>query len=804
MPKTLLTIVLLTAFITIKAQHRANGYCSKYKVVTPSNRLAIQDFRSDSVDILHTDIVLDMTNLSNQEIVGNAKLSIKSLINGITSVRFDLEGLTVDSVTGSLVQGFAQGDSDVKVALNGSMSMNDETDIEIHYSGTPMQDASGWGGFYFSGNFAWNLGVGFADDPHSYGRIWFPCFDNFIERSSFDFHVRVNNDRVASCNGLLDNIESHNDSTKTYHWELAQSIPSYLACVTVGSYVMVNSSIAASAGALPSQIFGRAQDSANIVASFTHLDEAVLKFEDAYGPYRFDKVGYSLVPFNSGAMEHATNITYPIYAANGGLSQEDLMAHELAHMWWGDNITCQTDGDMWINEGWASFSEYLFQEAVYGRESYEKSMQKDLKFMLQYGHHYEESYRAVSGQPHEYVYGDHVYKKGALVAHNLRGYLGDHKFFDAVSSLMEDFKYTSVSSDTLEKHLSIYSETDLVPFFRDWVFSGGYNVVVLDSFLYSEQAGEYDVSLFLQQKLKGRSEFHDGVPVFYTVFDESWQSESGKTFMSGSTELRVVTSTIKPHYIQLYTHYEQAQARTRDELVITNAGNLNLDNMYWDVEVESVSDSAMVVFDHIWSTPDAIKDFDHKPYTLSSYHYWKVSGLDLDNVELSGQFFYDGRSGGNTGYLDMDLVTVQEDSLVLLHRIDAYDDWEEYDAYEKNILGSSDNGFGLITMEVIKPGEYTLANLDHAALSIEQPITALEIEVYPNPSNGEINILIGEYDSGLEAFVTLYDVNGKVVLKESILDRHHRINTSSIPAAMYTYQIEIGGAKSSGKVVIQN
>ena len=112
-----------------------------------------------------------------------------------------------------------------------------------------------------------------------------------------------------------------------------------------------------------------------------------------------------------------------------------------------------------------------------------------------------------------------------------------------------------------------------------------------------------------------------------------------------------------------------------------------------------------------------------------SYHYWKVSGLDLDNVELSGQFFYDGRSGGNTGYLDMDLVTVQEESLVLLHRIDAYDDWEEYDAYEKNILGSSDNGFGLITMEVIKPGEYTLANLDHAALSIEQPITALEIEV---------------------------------------------------------------------------
>ena len=108
-----------------------------------------------------------------------------------------------------------------------------------------------------------------------------------------------------------------------------------------------------------------------------------------------NKVGFSLVPFNGGAMEHATNIAYPISAANGGLGSEGLMSHELAHMWWGDNITCQTDGDMWINEGWASFSVYLFFEEVYGREAYKSAMLDDLVYMLRYGHHFEEGFRAV-------------------------------------------------------------------------------------------------------------------------------------------------------------------------------------------------------------------------------------------------------------------------------------------------------------------------------------------------------------------------------------------------------------------------
>ncbi|GAB5539617.1 MAG: hypothetical protein Salg2KO_17200 [Salibacteraceae bacterium] len=779
------------------------SYCSKYKTVSPENRLTIEDKRSDSLDIIHTAISLDLTDVSNQQISGNATLTIKAVMSGVNSIDLDFEGLDVDSIffDGQSVA-YHHLDSVLRVEFPAAPAQNEEFEVQVFYHGSPIKDASGWGGFYFSGNFAWNLGVGFADDPHSYGRIWFPCFDNFIEKSTFEYYLTVNDDRVASANGLLLSESNNNDGTTTYHWKLDQPISSYLACVAVAPYIKVEGMINGENGPIPYQIFGRINDSTKIVSSFTHLDEAVLAFEKAYGPYRFDKVGYSLVPFNSGAMEHATNITYPIYAVNGGLGQEELMAHELAHMWWGDNVTCQTDGDMWINEGWASFSEYLFLEEIYDRDRYENAMKADLREVLQFAHHREEMYRPVSGQPHEYVYGDHVYKKGALVAHNLRGYMGDEAFFDAIGLFMEQFKYSAVSSDSLERWFQLYSGQDLSSFFRDWVFTPGFNVVVLDSFRVSPNTAGYEVDLFLKQKLKGRSEFHDDVPVYYTIYDASWNEISGITHCSGSSEKQTIQSAIEPHYISLYGRNELAQARTVDRMVVSQTGNLDLPNMMWDVSVESVTDSSMVWFEHIWSAPDILKDFETKPYRLSNYHYWRVTGLDLDNLEMSGDFFYDGREGGNTGYMDMDLVSIQEDSLILLYRESTAADWEEYEFYTKNTAGPSDNAFGIIELEKIVEGEYTLANFDHTVLGMNQYEVRNKVVVFPNPARSELTVDISRMDLTGVAVFTLTDTKGAEVLQVELLSNLHKVNTSMLSSGIYNYIVSDGSKSDSGKVVI--
>jgi len=789
-------LVFLLMSCTVLSQHQ---YCSKYKGDIAGKRLEIEDLRSDSIDIKNTSVNLSFTQMATGYIFGNSRLEFQAKLPNVTSVLFDFEGLDVDSVTGESVSGFTQSDTTLRVFFDENISTTSMEEVIVYYKGNPITDGSGWGGFYFTNGFAWNLGVGFASDPHSYGRVWFPCFDNFIERSTFEFNITTPQGKYAACNGLLQSTTVLADSSVVYSWLLEQAIPSYLACVAVANYEVVESMHTGIEFNFPVKLYARPNDTANASASFIHLHDAIEAFEERFGVYKFDKVGYSMVPFNSGAMEHATNITYPISSANGGLGSESLMAHELGHMWWGDNVTCQTDGDMWINEGWASFSAYIFQEAVYGRKAYEAAMMEDLRYMLHFGHHYEGSYRAVSGQPHDLVYGDHVYKKGALVAHNLRAYMGDESFYETIDAFMDAYEYTPVSSDTLERFFTEYSGKDLSYFFRDWVYNGGYNVVVMDSFATTVQSTEYGIEVFLQQKLKGIETFHDEVPVYCTVYSADGQKAMIEGSMSGQYGSISSSVPFEPSYVVMYDRNEVAQARTRDVVRTGGPENVELKNMFWDIEIESVEDSAVIYFDHVWSYPDPIKDWANKAYDMSDYRYWKVYGSNVSNTDMNASFFYDGREGGN-GYLDIKLAGETEDSLLLLYRENAYDDWEEYDHYTLNNLGSSSNAFGLIELSKVLEGEYVLANHNHKVLSVSSE-KKKEPRVFPNPSAGMLNVLLMKSDS---AHLELKDMHGKVVLSRALVSESTKLDISAFSAGLYIYTITTSSDKYSGKVLLRN
>lgn len=792
---------LLLLFLILQTSSIAEAQlCSKYKSADRNNRLIVDDHRSDSIDIIATHIDAEISAINSANISANTSLKIVGRCSDIYDIKFDLEGLVVDSVIGPNVVSFSYNGRQIHVIFGQPLSQTEETQVDVFYHGEPIKDATGWGGFYFQGGFVWNMGVGFGADPHSFGRTWFPCFDNFIEKSTFEFFITTESTKKAACNGQFINAVDNGNNTKTYHWKLDQPVSSYLACVAIGSYEVLNFSAQGQAQNIPIQLFARAVDTADLKASFVHLPNAIQIFDQAYGPYRFDKVGYSLVPFNAGAMEHATNITYPIYAADGSLNNESLMAHELAHMWWGDNITCQTDGDMWLNEGWASFSEFLFEESVYGREAYESAMMADLKYMLQFGHHKEQGYRAVSGQPHEYVYGDHVYKKGALVAHNLRGYLGDSIFFETINAFMEQYKYSAVSSDSMERFFTIYSGQNLETFFRDWVFTGGYNVVVLDSFKSSSTSNGHQVDLFLQQKLKGRVDFHEDVPVYYRIFDYAGNTEDGIVYMNDSLMHATVTSQIEPEFVLLYPKNELAQARTRDQKIIAETGSLVLKNMFWNINVTSVSDTALVIFDHIWSSPDPIKKWKEKAFKMSSYHYWKIHGIGLENLQMSGEFKYDGKTtSSNSGYLDMDLLSNSEDSLVLLYRESARDDWNIYPYYIKDQLGNSSDAFGLIKLSQIHSGEYVLANINHDVLGTKE-LRNTEINVYPNPANDGVTI---ETIGLKSAILLIYDMNGAIVDRQSLVNGRVKVDLSSLKKGNYLAKIEQDGILLGTRIIVK-
>jgi aminopeptidase N len=173
-------------------------------------------------------------------------------------------------------------------------------------------------------------------------------------------------------------------------------------------------------------------------------------------------------------MEHACNIAYPAFAVDGGTGWESLMAHELAHSWWGNLITCSDASEMWLNEGWASFSVYLFTEAVYGRQAYNDMVNNEHLEIIHYGYANDGgNYFALANMPHEYTYGFTTYTRGAMTVHNLRGYMGDDLFFSCITNFLNTYAFQPVSSEQFRDHLSACSGLDMAPFFEGWIFNAG-------------------------------------------------------------------------------------------------------------------------------------------------------------------------------------------------------------------------------------------------------------------------------------------------------------------------------------------
>ena len=141
-----------------------------------------ENLRSDTIDVHDYKINLDFSNFSSQSITGSCRIKFESQMNGVNSISLDLLQFTIDSIrsAGNSVT-YQYNDTLLVVDLLSTLAQGDIDSVTVYYSGQPQLDPSGFGGFYFQGDYAYNLGVGFQANPHNYGRTWHPCFDNFVE-----------------------------------------------------------------------------------------------------------------------------------------------------------------------------------------------------------------------------------------------------------------------------------------------------------------------------------------------------------------------------------------------------------------------------------------------------------------------------------------------------------------------------------------------------------------------------------------------------------------------------------------------
>lgn len=765
------------------------------------------DTRSDSIDITHIDLGIDVSHFSQKVLYGQATLSYQARVNGVTYIRLDLLGLTIDSVRRSGTSlPFYYNDSVISVDLTRLLGAGQRDSLTVFYHGTPVQPPGDFGGFYWDNTYAFNIGVSFLAEPHNFGKVWFPCFDNFVERSTYHFAITTDSSRSAYCNGYADSSTINADHTRTWYWSMKDEIPSYLASMSVADYAVVHDGYAAMNGNLPIWLVARPGDTTALKNSFRNLKNALSIFEDRFGPYEWNRVGYCIVPFTAGAMEHATNISYMRAIVNGNLQYENYMAHELSHHWFGDLATCDNEADMWLNEGWARYCESIFYEGMYGADRYRQEIRSNHDDVIHLAHVEDSAYWAPSPMPGRLTYSNYsVYEKGADRAHTLRGYMGDSLFFGCIKGYLQQYKRKAVNSTTLRDYLRTCSGlSNIDDFFTDWIFDGGFpDFSIEDKRIVANGTG-YEVGVTIRQRGDHTSHLFHNVPLELAYFDSAGHKVVRTAIVSGACTQYFADLSFAPAYIALDFDEKLSDAVTDQWVKMAGLSHqYSMGTARMTIDLAQSTDSSLVRVEHHWVAPDATMNTISGLH-LSDYRYWNVDGIFSDDFIASATIAYNG-STTTAGYLDNTFITNREDSLVVMYRPDARSLWQ----IEPDVAfatGSLTDKVGSVRINNLRKGQYALAIYDAGRrdsalagadcypLAVTDMGTSADFKAYPNPVHA--GVLIIETIGGANYVeYTMTNTMGQKVLEQKIAPGLERfeVNTTGLAGTYVVSLIDKNG-----------
>lgn len=738
--------------------------------------------RSDSIDILHTRIALDLTHASSGIIRGDATITFTPKLPGITTLPLDLL-LPVDSVKmdGTPLT-FTHPGEVLLMELPGPQGPGDTLAVTISYHGDPVTDPSGFGGFYTLGNYQYNLGVAFDVVPHSYGRAWFPCFDNFVERCGFDFLVHTDGGRSVFANGTLVNITDLGDNERISHWRIEEPIPSYLASVAAGNYTSLLDSFPSVSGTdIPVVLAALPADTAQMRSSFAHLRNAFDSFEQWFGPYRWNRVGYVLT--SAGAMEHATNICYPDFAVDGTLANEDLVAHELSHHWFGNLITCARPEEMYINEGFADFCAKLFIEDLYGETAYKSLVRSDHYTVVSAAHLRDGGWYALDDVPPNATYGTTCYKKGSDIARTLRATLGDSLFSAGMKRVFSRNAYTSMSSAALRDSLGAATGTDLSDFFNAWIFQPGGTAFMVDSFIVAQNGNLFDTHVHIRQKTRGGATFFHHVPVTLTCIGASGASHQELVDLGGEYQTITATCPFLPITVRLNDDERLALSTTVDTATITTSGQRNLPNADVRVIIPSTPPPTHVRVEEFWVPADEDLNGDHA-FLVSPDRWWRVETDIQPGTAMSLRFTVDGRAGFPSAY-DQGLapfaggLPFNEDSLAVLYRPNPGTPWTAKPTVVTHI-GSTTDLYARLEITGLAAGDYTFGwrSLPTSVPGTGDP--AKGWHYFPDPAIDQVTVIAPPNASTDGTVVLIRDMNGRTLASHPLPNTSTRIDISRI------------------------
>ena len=475
-------ILLLTlSSVGLFAQKNVSLICSKSRINSFDNSIALRETgNQNEFDMGFYKLQLTIFPGSEQ-IKGNAEIDCYSLVNNLDELDFDItSSLNINKITLGGENILFEHKSDIlKVFLNKKYDTGEKITISIDYSGKPGNS------FHFDTKFnsplIWTL-----CEPYG-SKDWWPCKNLPDDKlDSMDIIVTVPEDLIVASNGTLFSTTTNNGKI-TYYWKERYPIASYLVSVAIHPYKLRTDYYHYDNDSMPVISYILSGNFDNNNEKYAIVSEMIETLSSYYGQYPFIKEKYGNAEFPwGGGMEHqtVTSLLGPY---------EYLLVHELGHQWWGDMITCRDFHHIWLNEGFATYTEALWAEHKGGIAELHSYMDK--KKYLGNGTIYVDDI----SQSGRIFSGALSYNKASWVLHTLRHIVGDSIFFDILHQYAQsDKKYDVATTEDFVRICNNVSGMNLDRFFDQWIY-GDFHPVYLYDWNYEENQGNYIVHLSIEQ-----------------------------------------------------------------------------------------------------------------------------------------------------------------------------------------------------------------------------------------------------------------------------------------------------------------
>ena len=433
-------------------------------------------------DILNNNLDFEIFP-STTSITGSNTMTVKSNVNGLTQFTFMLRSnYTITSIlyNGSTnLTAASVGSYGRRVTLPAPLNAGDTFTLKVSYTGTAV--SRGFGSIEFTTQNGQPLVSSLSEAYFS--ATWWPAKDgdfgepgDMADKATFQIAITAPSTMVSVSNGLLQGVDTLTGSRKRYRWATNYPMAPYLAFFSSTNYNQWQQTYTyplagGGTGTMPVQysIYPASDTPANRAAWEKCVDMLPV-FRPLYNEYPFvnEKYGMYQFPFGGG-MEHQT------YTGMGTFN-ESVVAHELGHQWWGDNVTCRFWNDIWLNEGFATYSECLWAEKKSGSSGL-PALQSALASRKPSTNAstsvYVPSGAAGVGDMNRIFSSDTTYNKGAWVVHMLRHTLGDTLFFDTLKAYRAMYQGSGATTDNFKNVVEAMSGTDYDQFFNQWVYGTG-------------------------------------------------------------------------------------------------------------------------------------------------------------------------------------------------------------------------------------------------------------------------------------------------------------------------------------------